>query len=155
MSYFIDIQQACEEEPPVSTNRLTQWIELTLSQQQQSGELTLRLVGPEEMTHLNFTYRKQNKVTNVLAFPANLPKDIKLEVPLLGDVIICPSVLQEESQALKKPLQAHWAHIVVHGVLHLLGFDHVQEEDAPIMQAQEINLLRQLGFSNPYEEEHP
>ena len=105
------------------------------------------------MTHLNSTYRKQNKVTNVLAFPSNLPKDIQLDVPLLGDVIICPSVLQAESESLNKPLQAHWAHIVIHGVLHLLGFDHVRDEDAPIMQAQEINILEELGFCNPYKEE--
>lgn len=153
MNYFIDIQQVCEDAPPVDDEVIAQWIELTLAKHKNAGELTLRIVSPDEMTHLNSTYRKQNKVTNVLAFPSNLPKDIQLDVPLLGDVIICPSVLQAESESLNKPLQAHWAHIVIHGVLHLLGFDHVRDEDAPIMQAQEINILEELGFCNPYKEE--
>ena len=95
-------------------------------------------------------YRKQNKATNVLAFPATYPENVELEYPLLGDVIICPAVLKQESKTLKQPLIAHWAHIVIHGILHLLGYDHIDEEDATVMQAIEIQLLADLGFDNPY-----
>jgi len=110
-------------------------------------------VDSEEITYLNHAYRKKNKPTNVLAFPANLPDNIGLDYPLLGDVIICPLVLKQESLSLDKPLTAHWAHIVIHGVLHLLGYDHINEEDADKMQAVEIKLLTQLGFDNPYQED--
>ena len=150
MSYHIDIQHVCDDKLPISDEILNQWVQLTLTKHRISGELTLRFVQPDEMTHLNFSYRKKNKVTNVLSFPANLPKEIQLDVPLLGDVVICPVVLQEESQQLNKPLTEHWAHIVIHGVLHLLGFDHIEDDDARVMQAHEIQLLAELGFENPY-----
>ena len=150
MSYHIDIQHVCDDKLPISDEILNQWVQLTLTKHQIYGELTLRFVQPDEMTHLNFFYRKKNKVTNVLSFPANLPKEILLDVPLLGDVVICPVVLQEESQQLNKPLTEHWAHIVIHGVLHLLGFDHIEDDDARVMQAHEIQLLAELGFENPY-----
>ena len=105
----------------------------------------------DEMINLNYTYRNLNKTTNVLAFPASYPKDIKLKYPLLGDIIICPTVLLQESKELNLPLVSHWAHIVIHGVLHLLGYDHIKEDDKHIMQEIEIKLLESLGFNNPYE----
>jgi probable rRNA maturation factor len=151
MNYHIDIQHACDETIPISDSMLTTWSTLALATQTNCAELTLRLVEPDEITQLNNDYRKQNKATNVLAFPANIPKDIALDYPFLGDVIICPHILQEESIQLHKPLIAHWALIVIHGVLHLLGFDHIEDNDATIMQALEIKLLAQLGFDNPYQ----
>ncbi|MDI9818836.1 MULTISPECIES: rRNA maturation RNase YbeY [unclassified Legionella] len=153
MNYHIDVQLACKEPPPVNEDLLTTWAKLPLVEQINSAELTLRLVEKEEITQLNHLYRKKNKATNVLAFPSNLPDNIELEYPLLGDVIICPAVLQAESIELGKPLLEHWALIVIHGVLHLLGYDHIREEDAEIMQALEIKLLAELGFSNPYHTE--
>lgn len=153
MNYHIDIQHSCEEKIPVSNETLIQWAELALGVYCESAELTLRFVDLEEITHLNHYYRKQNKPTNVLAFPANLPEGVMLDVPLLGDVIICPTVLQEESIALNKPLSAHWALIVTHGVLHLLGYDHIDDVDATRMQALEIKLLAESGFANPYLDE--
>ncbi|WP_133127373.1 rRNA maturation RNase YbeY [Legionella nagasakiensis] len=153
MSYHIDIQHACDEPLPVADETLTQWAVLPLKPHKDSAELTLRFVDSEEMTHLNHTYRHKNKATNVLAFPVNLPQTIELEYPLLGDVIICPAVLKEESLIQNKPLTAHCAHIVIHGVLHLLGYDHINEEDTNIMQALEIELLAKLGFENPYKTE--
>ncbi|MDI1351847.1 MAG: rRNA maturation RNase YbeY, partial [bacterium] len=104
-----------------------------------------------EMVYLNDTYRKQNKTTNVLAFPCSLPDAIELESPLLGDVIICPQVLAEESIQLNKALSEHWALIVMHGILHLLGYDHIEDDEAEVMQAIEIKLLATLGYANPYE----
>ncbi len=149
-NYHIDIQHACDEQPPVSDEILIHWAQKALSTQCDSAEFTLRFVNSEEITHLNHYYRKINKPTNVLAFPSTLPKGVTLDIPLLGDVIICPAVLQQESIALNKPLIAHWALIVIHGLLHLLGFDHIKDDDAVIMQSLEIKLLAELGFDNPY-----
>jgi len=153
MNYHIDIQHACEETIPISDETLSNWAQLTLKEHRKVAELTLRFVDLNEITYLNHTYRNQDKPTNVLAFPSNIPDNIELEFPLLGDVIICPSVLQTESLDLNKPLTAHWAHIVIHGILHLLGYDHIEEAEAATMQKLEIELLMQLGFNNPYDTE--
>lgn len=153
MTYCVDIQHASNTPIPVSDETLQHWVEITLKPHQPTAELTIRFVDAPEMIELNHTYRKQNKVTNVLAFPASYPSDIPLDYPLLGDVIICPTVLDEESHTLNVPLQTHWAHIVIHGVLHLLGYDHIVESDAAIMRPIEIHLLEQLGFDNPYKTE--
>ncbi len=154
MTYHIDIQHASQEKIPVDDETLINWAQLALASQQESAELTLRFVDCDEMTQLNTTYRKQNKATNVLAFPANLPPNIQLDCPLLGDVIICPDVLKTESIELKKPLNAQWALIVIHGILHLFGYDHSDDKDAVVMQGLEIKLLAQLGFDNPYLEDN-
>jgi probable rRNA maturation factor len=151
MSYHIDIQNVSDAPLPLSDDELISLAELPLKSQQNEAELTIRFVNSEEMIYLNNTYRKQNKTTNVLAFPSALPDNIKLECPLLGDVIICPEVLLSESRQLNKSLNEHWSLIIIHGVLHLLGYDHIQEEDALVMQSLEIKLLAELGYSNPYE----
>jgi len=118
--------------------------------QKEHSELTIRCVDPEEIQYLNKTYRHQDKPTNVLAFPSELPPEIYSDCPLLGDVIICPTVLAEESLAGDIALKNHWAHILIHGILHLLGYDHIKPEDAILMENHEINILGQLGFDNPY-----
>ena len=151
MSYYIDIQHACESAIPIADDMLSNWAQLALKPYRKSAELTLRFVDADEITHLNHQYRKKNKATNVLAFPATYSQEVELEYPLLGDVIICPSVLEAESKTLNKPLTNHWAHIIIHGVLHLLGYDHIKEEDATVMQTIEIQLLAELGFDNPYD----
>ncbi|GGI75327.1 rRNA maturation RNase YbeY [Legionella impletisoli] len=153
MTVHIDIQHASEEEAPVPDATLSQWAKMALTHQLNRGEITLRLVSLNEIQHLNRQYRHQDKPTNVLSFPSNLPKEIELDVPLLGDVIICPAILRQESELLNKPLEAHWAHIVIHGVLHLLGYDHIHEEDADIMQPIETQLLAKLGYDDPYHHE--
>lgn len=153
MSYHIDLQHACDDFIPVNDESLQTWAELALLEHMDCAELTLRLVDSTEITELNHNYRQQNKPTNVLAFPSELPDNIELDYPLLGDVIICPQVLQQESQELGKSLEEHWAHIVIHGVLHLLGYDHIKDSDAEIMQALEVKLLSKLGFANPYQTE--
>ncbi len=153
MNYHIDIQHACHDPLPVSNETLTHWVISTIKSHKERAELTLRFVDIAEITALNHTYRKQNKATNVLAFPASHPPELQLDYPLLGDVIICPAVLQNESQSLKTNLDAHWAHIVIHGVLHLLGYDHIIETDAEKMRSLEINLLNDFGFDNPYKDD--
>jgi probable rRNA maturation factor len=151
MSYYIDLQVACEEVIPFDNDLLITWATLPLINHREAAELTLRLVDTKEITQLNHHYRHKNKATNVLAFPSLIPDNIELEYPLLGDVIICPAVLQTESLSLAKSLEEHWAHIVIHGVLHLLGYDHIKDSETKVMQALEIRLLAQLGFANPYQ----
>lgn len=153
MSYHIDLQLANTEPAPFDENLIIQWAQLPLLEHMPSAELTLRLVDKEEIKQLNHVYRKQDKATNVLAFPSTIPDNIELEYPLLGDVIVCPAVLSEESVEQGRSLEAHWAHIVIHGVLHLLGYDHIEESDTKIMQELEIKLLAKLGFANPYQTE--
>jgi len=152
MNYYIDIQHACHDPLPISNEILTHWAITTLKPHCEKAELTLRFVDLAEITELNHTYRKQNKATNVLAFPASHPDELPLDYPLLGDVIVCPTVLQDESQSLKTNLDAHWAHIIIHGILHLLGYDHIIETDAEKMRSLEITLLSSLGFDNPYKD---
>lgn len=147
----LDIQHATKDPLPFNDEQFSLWVETALKPHQHAAALTLRFVEPTEIQSLNHQYRSQDKTTNVLAFPANLPDDILQEYPLLGDVVICPAVLQEESTSQDIPLNAHWAHIVIHGVLHLLGYDHINEADARIMEALEIKALNTLGFDNPYD----
>ncbi|HRD68606.1 MAG TPA: rRNA maturation RNase YbeY [Legionella sp.] len=153
MTYYIDIQNASDETLPLDEDKLSQLAQLALRDSLNDAELTIRLVTPEEMIHLNNTYRKINKTTNVLAFPSDLPDHVTLEFPFIGDVIICPQVLKSESQQENKTLEEHWSLIVIHGVLHLLGYDHVNDEDSIIMQAIEIKLLAELGYASPYKTE--
>lgn len=153
MSYLIDVQLATDDPLPFSEEQLMQWASLPLQSQLPRAELTLRVVDAEEMIQLNHHYRQQNKTTNVLAFPAQIPESIELDYPLLGDVIICPEVLAKESQEQNKSLEEHWAHIIIHGVLHLLGYDHIEDDDALTMQAIESQLLMKSGYNDPYRSE--
>jgi len=150
MTEYILIQNVCAKRNPVTHKDLRHWIKLALPVESKYAEMTVRLVEAQEMIHLNYTYRKINKTTNVLSFPSTLPPEVQLEQPFLGDIIICPEVLKSESIAMKRTLSAHWAHIVIHGVLHLLGYDHILADDEQQMQNLEIKLLAQLGFANPY-----
>lgn len=151
MTYTVDIQHEEEPPSPLTDIELTQWAITALSLFKPTGELTIRIVNPEEIRQLNYQYRQKDKPTNVLSFPCELPQHIELPTPLFGDIIICNEVIKKEAASQDKSYRAHFAHIVVHGVLHLLGFDHIREEDAQIMEPHEINILNQLGFSNPYE----
>ena len=116
-----------------------------------AAEMTIRIVDEKEMTMLNGTYRGKQYPTNVLSFPFDMSDDINLEIPLLGDLVICAAVVEREALDQQKSVEAHWAHMVVHGTLHLLGYDHEKESDANVMEAKEINILQALGFNNPYQ----
>ena len=109
---------------------------------------SLRIVDVEEMQTLNRTYRQQDKPTNVLSFPMELPEEVDIE--FLGDLALCAPVIRDEAIEQHKPMQAHWAHMVVHGMLHLQGFDHVENDEAEAMEAKEITIMQSLGFDNPY-----
>lgn len=151
MNVELDVQYAAtdnDSEPP-SPALIESWVEAALSGQRDEAELAVRIVTVEEIQQLNRTYRKQDKPTNVLSFPFDQSHGV--ELPLLGDVVICAAVVAQEAQQQHKPLWNHWAHMVVHGVLHLIGYDHIDEVEAERMEALEVEVLQRVGISNPYE----
>lgn len=110
---------------------------------------SLLVTTPDEIQKLNKQYRDKDKATNVLSFPMQSPEEV--DVCLLGDIVLCASVIDEEAQQQSKTRFSHWAHMVVHGMLHLQGYDHIDNDDAEKMEQLEINILNQLGFKSPYE----
>lgn len=151
MSIVAEIQHACEDADVPDDESLQQWVELVLEELGRAGSLVIRLVDEAESQQLNFQYRHKNAPTNVLSFPFEAP--VQVEDNYLGDIVICVPVVIREAAEQGKPANWHWAHMVIHGMLHLLGFDHINEVDAKIMEQQEITLLQKLGINNPYESE--
>jgi probable rRNA maturation factor len=112
-------------------------------------ELSLRISDEAEIADLNQRYRGKPGATNVLSFPVDLPEGV--DTDLLGDIIICAPLVRREAEEQGKPAERHWAHLTVHGVLHLLGHDHIAEADATLMEALEIGALASLGYPDPYQ----
>lgn len=150
MSIILDFQLASSASGIPSEAQFQQWLSAAVTPFQQDAEVTIRIVDEAESQQLNFDYREKDKPTNVLSFPFQQPPGIE-ELPLLGDLVICVQVVAREAAEQHKSLDAHWAHMVVHGSLHLLGFDHITEDEAQEMEAEEIQILADLGFANPYE----
>jgi probable rRNA maturation factor len=148
--------QTVVDDPNVPTEReLVHWAESACREAPGvtgSAELTVRVVGAQESRELNFKFRNVDRATNVLAFPFEDPPGI--ETDILGDVVICAPVVAQEAADQHKPLHAHWAHMVVHGVLHLLGYEHENEGDAEAMESLEDDILHTLGFPGPYLADH-
>ncbi|HQQ63232.1 MAG TPA: rRNA maturation RNase YbeY [Pseudomonadales bacterium] len=149
MDISVDIDNACEAETVPADGLFATWIRAALAGLRQRAEVSIRIVSAVESAELNAHYRQKDQATNVLSFPSDLPEDCN--PPLLGDLAICADVVEREARDQGKTLESHWAHMVVHGTLHLLGFDHVDDAEAEQMEAREIAILRQLGFANPYE----
>ena len=126
------------------------WTNAALGRRARNRELSVRVVGRAESRRLNASYRGKDHPTNVLSFPAPPLRARGVEAQSLGDLVICPHVLRNEAREQKKSLRAHWAHLVVHGALHLIGYDHERSTDARRMERREIAVLRELGFANPY-----
>lgn len=143
------IERACKAPGIPSDKLLRHWARAVLDTRQPKAEVHLRIVDEHEMQALNRQYRGKDTPTNVLSFPAELPAGVPL--PLLGDIAICAPVVLAEADKQQKPLQAHWAHMLVHGILHLLDFDHQHEDEAHIMESLEIAILGALDFASPYE----
>jgi probable rRNA maturation factor len=148
MSIILDLQLASTASNLPSEAQIQQWLNAAVSPFQPVAEVTVRIVDEAESQQLNFDYREKDKPTNVLSFPFQCPPGI--ELPLLGDLVICAGVVAQEANEQNKSLDAHWAHMVVHGSLHLLGFDHINDDDASEMEAEEIQILAELGFADPY-----
>ncbi|MDD1507127.1 rRNA maturation RNase YbeY [Pseudomonas sp. CNPSo 3701] len=125
------------------------WCAIALRQRSADSELTIRLVDEEEGHELNRTWRGKDYATNVLSFPADVPDEL-LDIPLLGDLVICVPVVEREAVEQGKSPEAHWAHLVIHGCLHLLGYDHIEDEEAEEMEGLERILLAELGHPDPY-----
>jgi probable rRNA maturation factor len=149
MSIELDLQIAVENEQGLPTEQDIQlWLDKTIPQFQESAELTVRIVDKEESHQLNHDYRGKDKPTNVLSFPFEAPPGMELD--LLGDLIICRQVVEKEAEEQNKPLLAHWAHMVVHGSLHLLGYDHIEDDEAEEMESLETEIMQTMGFEDPY-----
>jgi probable rRNA maturation factor len=148
----LEVQRAVADEGDLPSDAdLECWSEIALSQDDGLVELVIRLVDEAESRQLNRDYRGKDSSTNVLSFPFEAPDEVPTN--LLGDLVICAPVVAREAQAQDKPLAAHWAHMVIHGVLHLMGYDHQSDDEAQVMEDRERELLHQLHFSDPYIEE--
>ena len=147
----VTLQRATRVRGLPSQEMLQRWVTAALrgAGYRRAAELAIRLVNAAEGRRLNRAWRHRNYATNVLAFPARLPE--ALRSPLLGDLVICAPVVRREAAEQGKPLEAHWAHLTVHGTLHLLGFDHQTKAGAHAMEAKETAILTKLGFPDPYQ----
>lgn len=146
--FYLDLQIACEQEDGLPSEEDFQlWSNAALPSEGEY-EITIRLVDESESHELNLEYRGKDKPTNVLSFPFEVPEGI--ELPLLGDLVICRQVVELEAQEQQKPLSHHWAHMVIHGILHLRGYDHINEDEAEEMEALETKILESLSIPDPY-----
>jgi len=148
MSVTLDVQYEVEAGP--DEDDIYRWIEAVLAAEALADdvELTVRIVDEAEMADLNARYRHKTGPTNILSFPFEAPPGVELN--LLGDLVIAAPVVQREAREQGKTEAAHWAHMIVHGTLHLLGYDHLEPAEAEAMEAREIRILQELGYSNPY-----
>ncbi|NVD07258.1 rRNA maturation RNase YbeY [Vibrio sp. JPW-9-11-11] len=149
MTIELDLQLAVEDKDGLPKQAdILHWLSTTISQFQPQAEVTVRIVDEAESQQLNGDYRGKDKPTNVLSFPFESPPGVELD--LLGDLIICRQVVEREADEQNKPLMAHWAHMVVHGSLHLLGYDHIEDDEAEEMESLETEIMQSMGFKDPY-----
>ena len=144
----IDISYGLPRAGLPAAGTLRAYAEAALAGRREDGELSVRIVGADEGRALNRDYREKDYATNVLSFPAELPPGVPL--PILGDLVLCAPVIAREAIDQGKPLKHHYAHMLVHGVLHLLGHDHMDEAEAEAMEAIEREVLAGLGIPDPY-----
>ncbi|HNI37255.1 MAG TPA: rRNA maturation RNase YbeY [Pseudomonadales bacterium] len=144
---FID--NTCDADNIPDAAQFTQWVQAALLGLRTRADVSIGILTEEDSAALNQQYRSKHYATNVLSFPSDLPEDF--DPPLLGDLALCAAVIEREAQEQHKTVMAHWAHMVIHGCLHLLGFDHIEDDEAEHMEAREIAILCSLGIDNPYE----
>ena len=147
MSIKVDVQIASKNSGIPDRKKIRMWAETCLESIRENAEFTIRIVDESEITDLNSRWRGINKATNVLSFPAG--ENVALP-ELLGDIVICAPVVIREAEGQDKSLDAHWAHMVIHGILHLLNYDHINDKEAQIMESIEIEKLAKLDYPNPY-----
>lgn len=155
MTVQVDVQIAVKDVSHLPTDRqLSQWAQAAIAavNLSQPAQLTLRVVDEAEITQLNHDYRHKNAATNVLSFPFELPMGLPAAEAQgeLGDIVICAAVVQREAAEQGKSEESHWAHMVIHGTLHLLGYDHMDEAEAEAMETLETQVLAGLAIANPY-----
>lgn len=149
MTIELDLQLAVENEADLPEfDAIHHWLESAIVPFQPQAEVTVRIVDSEESHELNRDYRGVDRPTNVLSFPFEAPPG--MEIDLLGDLVICRQVVEREAKEQNKPLLAHWAHMVVHGSLHLLGYDHIEDDEAEEMESLETEIMQKMGFEDPY-----
>lgn len=149
MTDLVDIQLADGSAKTPDAQQIRDWVAAVFTALERSPlALTLRIVGEEEMAKLNRRYRGLNQPTNVLSFPVEPLPGVCTD--LLGDIVVCGPVVNQEAAIQQKLPMGHWAHMVVHGVLHLFGYDHESDQEATAMETLEIFVLERLGFSDPY-----
>ena len=151
MTINLALQNESDRESVPNISEFRKWLQQVLAEH---GEISLavRIVDREEMQALNSQYRGQDKPTNVLAFPAEIPAVVReqIESVPLGDIVICAPIVEAEAIDQNKPSIDHWAHLTVHGALHLLGYDHQDDEQARVMETLEQECLTELGIADPY-----
>lgn len=152
----IEIQRVYKSAGQPSPGQIRTWVKAALAGTHQDSGCVVRIVDSEESAELNQHYRHKQGPTNVLSFPFEVPEGIKglddSGLNFLGDLVICAPVLENEALEQHKTLADHWAHIVIHGILHLLGYDHIDEDEAEQMESKEIAILELLQINNPYHE---
>lgn len=147
----IDLQNVEEYQELPSQEQILTWVQCALDSaafDRDSAEITVRIVDEPESQQLNNCYRHKNKPTNILSFPFEVPPQITSD--LLGDLVVCLPVVTREAKEQGKVLVNHWAHMIIHGTLHLIGFDHIHSEDANAMESLEVSILAQLNVPDPY-----
>jgi len=148
MSIEVAVQYAIDWPDLPDENQLKLWVKAALKGLKENAVLTIRIVDEDEGTQLNEQWRKSQGPTNVLSFTHEGEPEIAPD--LLGDIVVCAPVVAREAKEQNKDIDAHWAHMVIHGVLHLNGFDHIKPEDADTMENLEIKILEELNYNNPY-----
>ncbi len=162
----LDVQNAVSRDGVPSANRLSRWAQAAYEMHHAAHakhagkgrkravppvQVSLRIVGAAESRKLNRQWRDEDHATNVLSFPAGEMPEVAGEIPSLGDLVVCLPIVKREARAQGVTLDSHWAHMMIHGVLHLLGYDHEDDRDAQVMEACEVAVLESFGFANPYE----
>lgn len=159
---YVNLQIATEQTDNIpDLDEIQRICDCAILPRKQEAELSIRIVTEEESHELNLQYRDKDRPTNVLSFPYEFPEELPLEIVeemeldniYIGDLAICKNVVEKEAQEQNKPLNAHWAHMIVHGCLHLLGYDHITDEDANVMEPLETKIMQDLGFENPYKDD--